>query len=79
MLSYRDIYAFDRTAVRIPNDLNKWSGTGDGGGGKSVGDVEELNDEDSAYLNANVIADGKGRWLHLFRSFGIRTAVRSNA
>jgi protein tyrosine phosphatase len=59
---YRDIYAFDRTAVRIPNDLNKWSGTGDGGGGKSVGDVEELNDEDSAYLNANVIADGKGRW-----------------
>lgn len=59
---YRDIYAFDRTAVRIPNDLNKWIGTGDGVGEKGVGDVEELNDEDSAYLNANVIADGKGSW-----------------
>jgi hypothetical protein len=59
---YRDIYAFDRTAVRIPNDLNKWKGTGDGVGQKGLGDVEELNDEDSAYLNANVIADGKGSW-----------------
>lgn len=63
---YRDIYAFDRTAVRIPNDLNKWIRTGKvngvAGNGTGVGDVEELSEEDSGYLNANVIADGKGSW-----------------
>jgi hypothetical protein len=60
---YRDIYAFDRTAVRVPNDLKKWIGTGRSNGhGKDIGDVEELGDEDSGYLNANVISDGKGSW-----------------
>lgn len=61
---YRDIYAFDRTAVRVPNDLKKWIGTGktNGAAGRDIGDVEELSDEDSGYLNANVISDGKGSW-----------------
>ncbi|KAJ9106739.1 hypothetical protein QFC19_003051 [Naganishia cerealis] len=51
---YREIYAFDRTAVRIPNDVDTWLRTG--------GDVEELGEDESGYLNANVIDDGKGSW-----------------
>lgn len=74
---YRDIYAFDRTAVRIPHDLNKWIRTGNVTARKVLGDVEELNDEDSAYLNANVIADGKGRWWVACQVSPFRAAITS--
>ncbi|KAJ9127392.1 hypothetical protein QFC24_000799 [Naganishia onofrii] len=65
---YSQIFAFDRTAVRIPNDVSKWMSTAThhsekkGVNGKAIGDVEELREDDSGYLNANVIVDGKGSW-----------------
>ncbi|KAJ9096430.1 hypothetical protein QFC21_005252 [Naganishia friedmannii] len=65
---YREIFAFDRTAVRIPNDVRKWISTATehagkkSGNGATIGDVEELREDDSGYLNANVIVDGKGSW-----------------
>lgn len=65
---YREIFAFDRTAVRIPNDVKKWMSTATenagkkSGNGSTIGDVEELQEDDSGYLNANVIVDGKGSW-----------------